>query len=111
MVSKTTSVYFHRHRIYTKPTLHLNSQPIPVRGEAKFLGVVFDYKLNFQSHIKYSKKTCHTDWGVDVATPLLKLYCTLVSSKLDYGCRVKGSAKTCSDTETVRALDPIHHAQ
>ncbi|GFN87052.1 RNA-directed DNA polymerase from mobile element jockey [Plakobranchus ocellatus] len=31
-VSKTTSVHFHRQRIYTKPALHLDGQPIPVKA-------------------------------------------------------------------------------
>ncbi|GFO24057.1 RNA-directed DNA polymerase from mobile element jockey [Plakobranchus ocellatus] len=57
-VSKTTCVHFHRQRIYTEPALHLDGQPIPVKGEAKFLGVVFDSKLNFSSHLKYLKKKC-----------------------------------------------------
>ncbi|GFO02938.1 RNA-directed DNA polymerase from mobile element jockey [Plakobranchus ocellatus] len=114
-VSKTTCVHFHRQRIYTKPALHLDGQPIPVKGEAKFLGVVFDSKLNFSSHVKYLKKKClkvlnslrvvgHTDWGADRAT-LLKLYRTLARSKLDYGRVIYGSAKK----HVLRALDPIHH--
>ncbi|GFO13721.1 RNA-directed DNA polymerase from mobile element jockey [Plakobranchus ocellatus] len=113
--SKTTCVHFHRQRIYTEPALHLDGQPIPVNGEAKFLGVVFDSKLNFSSHVKYLKKKClkalnllrvvgHTDWGADRAT-LLKLYRTLVRSKLDYGSVIYGSAKK----HVLRALDPIHH--
>ncbi|GFO40540.1 ribonuclease hi [Plakobranchus ocellatus] len=114
-VSKTTCVHFHRQRIYTEPALHLDNQPIPVKGEAKFLGVVFDSKLNFSSHVKYLKKKClkalnllrvvgHTDGGADRAT-LLKLYRTLVRSKLDYGSVIYGSAKK----HVLRALDPIHH--
>ncbi|GFO27747.1 ATP-binding cassette sub-family a member 3 [Plakobranchus ocellatus] len=114
-VSKITCVHFHRQRIYTEPALHLDGQLIPVKGEAKFLGVVFDSKLNFSSHVKYLKKKClkalkllrvvgPTDWGADRAT-LLKLYRTLVRSKLDYGSVIYGSAKK----HVLRALDPIHH--
>ncbi|GFO05450.1 RNA-directed DNA polymerase from mobile element jockey [Plakobranchus ocellatus] len=87
----------------------------PVKGEAKLLGVVFDSKLNFSSHVKYLKKKCLkalnllrvvglTDWAADRAI-LLKLYRTLVWSKLDYGSVVYGSAKK----HVLRALDPIHH--
>ncbi|GFO27495.1 RNA-directed DNA polymerase from mobile element jockey [Plakobranchus ocellatus] len=36
----------------TEPALHLDGQPIPVKGEAKFLGVVFDSKLTFSSHLE-----------------------------------------------------------
>ncbi|GFO00724.1 RNA-directed DNA polymerase from mobile element jockey [Plakobranchus ocellatus] len=102
-------------RIYTERALHLDGQPISVKGEAKFLGVFFDSKLNFSSHVKYLKKKClkalnllhvvgHTDWGADRAT-LLRLYRTLVRSKLDYGSVIYGSAKK----HVLRALDPIHH--
>ncbi|GFO17312.1 RNA-directed DNA polymerase from mobile element jockey [Plakobranchus ocellatus] len=108
-VSKTTCVHFHRQRIYTEPALHLDGQPIPVKGEAKFLGVVFDSKLNFSSHVKYLKKKClkalnllrvvgHTDWGADRAT-LLKLYRTLVRYKLDYGSVIYGFAKKKTHSE------------
>ncbi|GFO31037.1 RNA-directed DNA polymerase from mobile element jockey [Plakobranchus ocellatus] len=31
-VSKTTCVHFHRQRIYTESALHLDGQPIPVKG-------------------------------------------------------------------------------
>ncbi|GFO17358.1 Pol-like protein [Plakobranchus ocellatus] len=114
-VSKTTCVHFHRQRIYTEPALHLDCQQIPVKGEAKFLGVFFDSKLNFSSHVKYLEKkglkalnllrvVGHTDWGADRAT-LLRLYHTLVRSKLDYGSVIYGSA----NKHVLRALDPIHH--
>ncbi|GFN96533.1 Pol-like protein [Plakobranchus ocellatus] len=114
-VSKTTYVHFHRQRIYTEPARHLDGQPIPVKGEAKFLGVIFDQNLSFLNHVKYLKNKCskalnllrvvgHTDWGADRAT-LLKLYRTLVRSKLDYGSVIYGSAKK----HVLRALDPIHH--
>ena len=46
----------------------------------------------------------HTDWGADKST-LLKLYCTLVRSKLDYGSVVYGSTKDY----ILKKLDPIHH--
>ncbi|GFO44865.1 Pol-like protein [Plakobranchus ocellatus] len=114
-VSKTTCVHFHRQRIYTEPALNLDGQSIPVKGEAKFLGDVFDSKLSFTNHVQYIKKKClkalnllrvvgHIDWSADRAT-LLKLYRTLVRSKLDYGSVVYGSAKK----HVLRALDPIHH--
>ncbi|GFN92453.1 RNA-directed DNA polymerase from mobile element jockey [Plakobranchus ocellatus] len=114
-VSKTTCVHFHRQRIYTEPALHLDGQPIPVKDEAKFLGVIFDQKLSFENHVKYLKNKCfkalnllpvvgHTDWGADRAT-LLKFYRTLVRSKLDYGSVIYG----CAKKHVLRNLDPIHH--
>ncbi|GFO14825.1 ribonuclease hi [Plakobranchus ocellatus] len=35
-VLKTTCFHLHRQRICTEPTLHVDRQPIPVKGEAKF---------------------------------------------------------------------------
>ena len=114
-ISKTTCVHFHKQRIYTEPTLHLDGQAIPVKDGVKFLGLIFDHKLNFKAHVAYLKKKCqkalnilrvvgHTDWGADKST-LLKLYRTLVRSKLDYGCAVYGSTKHY----ILKSLDPIHH--
>ena len=77
--------------------------------------MVWDTKLTFEPHIKYLKARCQkslnilkvlsrTDWGADQTT-LLKLYRSLVGSKLDYGCIVYGSA-----SKTVLAkLDPVHN--
>ena len=45
----------------------------------------------------------HTSWGAD-RTTLLKLYRSLVRSKLDYGCIIYGSARK----SYLQMLDPIH---
>ena len=53
-ISKTTCVHFPQQRIYTEvtePSLHLDGQAIPMKDEVKFLGLIFDRKLNFNSHI------------------------------------------------------------
>ena len=75
-------------------------------------GVIFD--RSFIPHINYLKAKCHkalqllgvahTDWGADKST-LLKLYKSLVRSKLDYGCFIYGSARK----SYLRCLDSIHH--
>jgi hypothetical protein len=93
----------------------LDTHPIKVSKEVKFLGLIFDKNLSFLAHIKYLRTSCqkglnvlkvisHTDWGADRAT-LLRLYRSLVRSKLDYGCVVYGSARK----NVLKALDPIHH--
>ena len=46
----------------------------------------------------------HTVWGADRIV-LLRLYRSLVRSKLDYGCIVYGSARR----SILKQLDPIHH--
>jgi hypothetical protein len=101
--SKTVCMHFYRNfRLHPDPTLTLNGVNIPVVDETKFLGLVFDRKLNFSAHIKYLKDKClkamnllrvvaHADWGADTET-LVRLYRSHIRSKLDYGCVVYGSA-------------------
>ena len=77
--------------------------------------MIWDTKLTFEPRIKYLKARCkkslnnlkvlsRTEWGADQTT-LLKLYRSLVRSKLDYGYLVYGSA---SKTALVK-LDPVHN--
>ena len=113
--TKTNCVHFHRTNSHTEPLIDLDGHPIPVKSEARFLGVIFDSRMTFRSHIKKLKFDCskalnilrvvgHSDWGADRET-LLKLYRSLVRSKLDYGCVVYGSASQ----HLLKSLDPIHH--
>ena len=100
---------------FPDPEIKLKNGKIKSVKETKFLGIIFDQKLNFLSHIKYLKKSCqqalnalkvvaHSDWGADRRT-LLRLYRALVRSKLDYGSIVYGSARD----SYLKKLDPIHH--
>ena len=114
--AKTVCVHFHKQRkMVAEPSLLLNGMPIKAATETKFLGMIFDQKLTFIPHIKDLKQKClramnilrvlgHTDWGADKET-LLKLYRTLIRSKLDYGCAIYGSAKEYA----LKMLDPIHN--
>ena len=114
--SKTQCVHFCQLRKqHDDPVLHLYGSPIPVVEESKFLGILFDRKLSFIPHIKYLKAKClkalnllkvlsHTSWGAD-RTTLLKLYLSLVRSKLDYGCIIYGSARK----SYLQMLDPVHN--
>ena len=102
--SKRQCVHFCQLRKqHDDPVLLLYGSPIPVVEESKFLGMIFDRKLSFIPNIKYRKAKClkalnllkvvsHTSWNADQTT-LLKLYGSLVRSKLDYGCIIYGSAR------------------
>lgn len=90
-------------KMHYDPVLKLDAIEIPVVQQHKFLGLLFDSKLTFIPHIKQLRVKCkkaiqlmrvvaHTDWGTDKST-LLKLYRTLVHSKLDYGCFIYGSTR------------------
>ena len=75
------------------------------------LEMIWDTKLTFEPHIKYRKARCQksqnisrTEWRPD-RTTLLKLYRSLVRSKLDYGCIVYGPASKTA----LAKLDPVHN--
>ena len=93
----------------------LNGVPIRRVNEQRFLGVHFDERLRWTSHIKNLKNSCnkplsllshlsHTSWGADRKT-LTILYNSLVQSKLDYGCQAYGSAAA----HLLRSLDGIRN--
>ena len=113
---KTVSVPFSLRRgLSPDPSLHLYSIDIPVKQEHKFLGVILDKKLTFIPHLKDLKRKClsssnvlkvlsHNSWGSDRQC-LLRLYNSLVRSRLDYGAVVYGSARPSA----LKMLDPVHH--
>ena len=95
--------------------LYLNGTQIPIIGEAKFLGPLFDSKLSFIPYITSLKSRCtklldlikvlsNTTWGADRKV-LLRLYRALIRSKLDYGCIVYGSARP----SYIKRLDSVHN--
>ena len=93
--TKTKAMMFTKKRI-TPISLTVNNVIIEYVQQHKFLGVVLDSpSLTWKSHINYIKETSvkrinllksisHHQWGSDRNT-LLKLYVTLVRSRLDYG--------------------------
>ena len=114
--SKTVCMHFcNKRSVHPDPVLLLNKQPIPIVNETKFLGIIFDNKLSFIPHLHSLKTKCskamnllkvvsHRDWGGDTST-LLKLYRSLIRSKLDYGAVVYGSARK----SYIQMLDPIQN--
>ena len=97
------------------PSLLLNDSLLPYEDEIKFLGVMFDKKLSFGSHInmlankvRHSlnilKVVSHFDWGAD-RTTLLRLYKSLCLSKIDYACQIYSSA--CKSH--LEKLDVVHN--
>lgn len=114
--AKTVSVCFSRRRgVAIDPALTMYGTPILNRAEHKFLGLIMDAKLTFIPHIKYLKLKSvkalnilkvlsHMSWGSDRLC-LLRIYHSVVRSRLDYGCVVYGSAKPSA----LKMLDPVHH--
>lgn len=115
--TKTVVVHFCRIRgIHPDPDLFINQQRIPCVTETKFLGVIFDNKLNWSTHLSTLKVRCmkamdilkvlsHSSWGAD-RTQLLRLYKALILPKLTYGCEVYTSA---SDYK-LKTLNSVHNA-
>ncbi|GFS90512.1 RNA-directed DNA polymerase from mobile element jockey [Nephila pilipes] len=114
--SKSSCVHFCRKRgLHPDPDIRIRNTSIPVVPDVRFLGVIFDRKLTFLPHILYLRRKCekslnilkvlsNTSWGAD-RTSLLRVYQSVILSRIDYGCVVYGSAyKT-----TLRKLDPVHH--
>ncbi len=114
--TKTMCVHFCQSRkLHDDPNLFLNGTQLPIIGEAKFLGLIFDSKLSFIPHINSLKTRCskaldlikvlsNTSWGADRKV-LLRLYRALIRSKLDYGCIIYGAARP----SYIKKLDPIHN--
>ena len=86
-----------------------------MKMKSNFLGVTFDKKLTFDSHIRNLKlkvkKSLNIlkvvsafDWGADKKT-LLKLYNSLCRSKLGYACEIYSSA--CKSK--LKELDAVHN--
>jgi hypothetical protein len=115
--SKTVCVHFCQQRcLHFELERYLAKVKIPVESQTKFLRIKFDSKLSFIPHLQYLKDKClealnllrvvlHADWGADDTT-LLRLYRSLIRSKLDYGCTIYGSARK----SYIQSLDRVQDA-
>src|SRR4030088_2841256 len=105
-------IFVRERGLHPDPVLSLNDKTIPVVGHTKCLGVVFDSKLSFVPYMHYLrnksiillKVVAHKDWGGDSET-VLRLYRSLIRSKLDYACIVYGSARR----SYLSMLDPVQN--
>lgn len=116
-LDKTTCVHFSRRRgLFLEPNILIGTNKINVADTARFLGVTLDKKLNFHAHIAHLRKKCekglnllkvlsNTSWGAE-KTSMLKIYRSMIRSKLDYACPVYGSARASA----LRRLDTVHHS-
>jgi ribonuclease HI len=105
-VAKTVDIIFTNKRPKATPILYLNKKPIKSVQEHKFLGMIFDKHLNWKSHIDHiiQKTTSAINllrslssqrWGA-TKTCLLKIYTTLIKSKILYGSELLFSANKTS---------------
>ncbi|GBM97932.1 hypothetical protein AVEN_228358-1 [Araneus ventricosus] len=114
--SKTAAVHFCRNRnLHLDPEIKLHGHSIPLLNEIRFLGVIFDKKLNFLRHVIALREKCErslnilrvsstTAWGADRAS-MMRIYRAIILSKIDYGSVIYGSSRKT----VLQRLDPVHH--
>jgi ribonuclease HI len=114
---KTKCMHFYRVRgIFPIPSLFLGSKKLPFVQTTRFLGLTFDFRLNWREHISFIRDKCFknlnimrvlasTTWGAD-RTTMLMLYRALVRSKLDYGSVAYSSTRD----SYLRPLTSVHNA-
>ena len=113
---KSVAVQFHRKRgLQQEPMLTLYGNPIQFQTSAKYLGLIWDQRLRWKNHVECLRSKClkaidilkclaRTKWGSD-KTMLLRLYRSLIRSKLDYASIIYQSASN----NIIKRLDPIHN--
>ena len=113
---KTKCIHLcNQRKLHLDPALKIDHTEIPIVEHYKYLGIIFDRKLSFIKHIKYLRTKCnktiqllrtiaHTNWRGSKET-LLKLYHSLIRSRLDFGCFIYGAARKTY----LKELNTIHH--
>ncbi|WP_230210112.1 hypothetical protein, partial [Solemya velum gill symbiont] len=113
--TKTVTLIFTRRKIPSDIQIFLGNIPIKIVTTFKLLGVMFDQKMIWSTHVEYLLVKCKavlnllkclagTEWGGH-PKQMLKIYRALVRSRLDYGCQVYNSASPSvkSKLNTVQA--------
>lgn len=92
-ISKCCSISFYRSHSCLYYDYNINDAILKNVVEVKDLGVIFDQRLNFKSHLIKVSSTCNKTLGFvirnskQLSTNTVKiLYCSLIRSSLDYAC-------------------------
>ena len=115
-VDKTEWMVFHRKQPLVGIQFTLDGTVLKEVESKKFLGMILDRKLTWELHIEYARGNSlravnlvsvisRANVGTD-AKVLLKIYKTLVRSKLDYGCQLYA---TTTNQKFIDRLNPVHH--
>lgn len=108
-------VFSRRRRAQLMPSLYLAGTPIKVVHKTRYLGLMIDSKLTWVSHIRDIRERSQKGinlmrviagikWGAD-REMLLKVYRSIVRSKIDYCSFIYSSARK----STLRQLDTVHN--
>ena len=95
-MNKTVAVLFTRRRDRIDRILKINGESVKIENKAKFLGIIFDSQLNWNSHVSYIVDKCKKRLnllygrypeinGEPTKKTLLMIYRSLIRSILDYG--------------------------
>ena len=115
--NKSSVTHFCRKRNCPRlNSLSINNSQIPLQESSKFLGLTFDCKLNWKEHLSHVRTKCMKDirlikllsnssWGSD-SESILKIYKSIVRTKIDYGCVAYSSARK----SYIKVLDPIQNS-
>ena len=98
-----------------KINLKIRGKALKVVTDKKFLGMIFDNKLDWSLHLEKVKNKCISILNLlkTIASSkrktnssiLLNVYKALILPRLEYGCQAYSSATA----EKLRILDPVHH--
>jgi len=113
--TKTYTIIFSKRKVPPNLDIFINKQHIQKVPSTKFLGLIFDNKLNWSNHIQYITEKCQprinllrsltgTKWGAN-KTSLLHIYRALIRSIIDYGSELFYN----TSTTILNKLDKIQH--
>ena len=114
--AKTVSIIFsHKNKVVSSAKLTIYGKQLQFVESTKFLGLIFDSRLSWSQHIQHiidkSKSKVNLlrsltgqTWGADKAS-LLRIYRTLIRSRLEYGSVVLHTASS----KTINRLVSVHN--
>lgn len=112
---KTKCILFSKKRRRLTPTLTLCGNHLQFTECMRYLGVYFDHKLSWKTHIEHLKVSCNRSiclmrcianhqWGAE-SNILLQLYRALIRSKTDYGL----IAYSTASKRLLKTVQAIHN--
>lgn len=116
-IDKTKCILFSKLRTPTPPPeLTYRNLKLKFEPNVRFLGLILNCRLDWKDHIRWLKEEslkrlnvlrvlAGCSWGADRSS-MIKVYTSLIRSKIDYGCIVYSSA----NLKMLSTLDSVHHA-
>uniref|UniRef100_A0A2S2Q1Q6 Putative RNA-directed DNA polymerase n=1 Tax=Sipha flava TaxID=143950 RepID=A0A2S2Q1Q6_9HEMI len=100
--TKSNLIIFTKKRKVGELLITLNNKQIPIKKSVKILGIFFDCRRTWKTHIHYLKSSTsqslnilkilsHTSWGGKSRT-LIKIHKSIIQSKIHYGSNIYKSA-------------------